>query len=201
MQSILRTAYQGQILQSPIVSGGRIFKNQWVKWFTPAQLPVLQQIILSVDASFVDTPDACPASIQVWGKRSADYYLLYDETARMTAKSTLARIETIARMYQGCTVVVEKAANGYFIIQELQNKLSTYGFDPKKYGGKEVRAEMVAPLWENGNVYIADTIYNRTKYIVEILNFPNCEYVDRVDAMAQALLYFTRAQIIGGSFV
>jgi predicted phage terminase large subunit-like protein len=125
--------------------------------------------------------------------------MLYDLTVRLGAVETVTAIERVYRSYPGATIVIEKAANGYFVIEQLRRKLpGVYEFVPSKFGGKEVRADMVAPLWETGNVFIADTPYNRTSYIPEILAFPNSEYKDRVDSMAMALLYFTRLQSNSG---
>lgn len=190
----LRNGFAGQMLMTPLNEGGNFFKEHWPKWFTKEQVPgYFEQVIISVDASFSATEDSCPASIQVWGKSRPNYYMLYDLTIRMGAIETANAVERIANLYKGCTVVIEKAANGYFLIERLEKKFPVYKFDPKKYGGKEVRAEMVLPLWETGNIYIFDNQHNRNIYFTEILNFPSGEYKDRVDAMSQALLYFTRA--------
>jgi predicted phage terminase large subunit-like protein len=188
----LRTAYSGQYNQRPIVSGGRYFKEAWFKWFVQAQLPHLQQVIVSVDASNSDAKDSCPASIQVWGYARPNAFMLYDYTERLSAIKTSNEIERIAKMYPGCILVIEKAANGFFIIEHLKQRYAVYEFLPAKFGGKEVRAEMVAPLWETGNIFIADNPHNRTVYMDEITSFPNSPFKDRVDAMSQALLYFTR---------
>lgn len=190
----LRNGFAGQMMMTPLAEGGNFFKEHWPKWFTKEQMPVFEQIIVSVDASFTSTSDSCPASIQVWAKSRPNYYMLYDLTIRMGALETATATERVLDMYKGSTLVVEKAANGYFLIEKLSKKYPVYQFDPKKYGGKEVRAEMVLPLWETGNVWIFDSQYNRNTYFTEILNFPSGEYKDRVDAMSQALLYFTRAE-------
>jgi predicted phage terminase large subunit-like protein len=189
-----RTAYSGQYNQQPIVVGGRFFKEHWPKWFSPRQLPDLSKArgCISVDASFTDSATSCPASIQSWAWLTPNFYLLYDLTTQMSALSTLAAIERIKKTYPMSIIVVEKAANGFFIIEALKKKYQVYEFIPAKYGGKEVRAEMAAPLWETGNVYLPDTSYIKSQYFPELLAFPNSEYKDRVDSMSQALIYFTR---------
>jgi hypothetical protein len=187
-----RTAYSGQYLQSPTVVGGLMFKEHWIRWFNKSQTPVFERIVLSIDASFTDSAESCPASLQVWGKATPNYYLLYDLTERMTGMATATQAERIAKLYPGCMIVVEAAANGFFIIEALSKKFPVFQFDPRKFGGKEKRAEAVSALWETGNVLLYDNQYNRTRYIEEILSFPGGEYVDRVDSMAQALLYYSR---------
>ena len=189
---MLQRGYVGQYLMSPRAVGGNFFKESWVNWYKKEQLPRLEQIIISVDASFDSGNTSCPVSIQAWGKRCPNYYMLYDLTQRMGAIESNTAIERVARSYPGALIVVERAANGYFLIEMLKKKFPVYEFLPNRFGGKEERAEQVAPLWEVGNVHVFDSVYNRTQYITEILDFPNNELKDRVDAMAQALLYFSR---------
>jgi predicted phage terminase large subunit-like protein len=195
----LRHGYSGQFDMSPQDREGNFYKAHWVNYFQPAQLPRLDQIIISVDASFTESAESCPTSIQAWGLKKPNFYMLFDLTARMGAVETVTAIERVYKSYPGAILVIEKAANGYYVIEQLRKKLpGVYEFVPKKYGGKEVRADMVAPLWETGNVYIGDTPYNRNTYMPEILAFPNATFKDRVDAMSQALIYFTRCYTSAG---
>jgi predicted phage terminase large subunit-like protein len=180
--------------QRPAPAEGTIFKEHWVRWFTPAQLPALDSVVISVDASFVDNADACPTSIQAWGRaQKKDFYLLYDETKTLGAKSTAARVHAIWKMYPGAQIVIENAANGFYVIEELKTLIpGVFAFKPNKYGGKEVRAESISYLWEAGNVFLPDTDYTKQVYLPEILTFPLGKYMDRVDAMSQALIWFSR---------
>lgn len=195
----LRNGFAGQYMMTPLNRGGNMFKERWFQWIGQERIPVMEQLIVSVDASFEEDAKACPVSIQVWGKARPNYYMLYDLTERLGAISTVNAIERVMRAYPGAMVVVERAANGYFVIEALKKKYTVFPFDPKKYGGKEIRAEMVLPLWETGNVYIFDSPHNREYYMQEILSFPSGEFKDRVDAMSQALLYFTRVGLEHGS--
>ena len=197
----LRTGYSGQINQRPIVQGGRYIKEAWFNWFVKAQLPALQQVIISVDASNTNAKTSCPASIQAWGAAPPHYYMLYDYTERLSAMQTNNAIERMARMYPGCILVIEQAANGYFLIEKLKMKYPVYTFLPQNFGGKEKRVEMIAPLWETGNVHVFDNVHNRTSYQEEIISFPNSPFRDRVDAMSMALIYFTRCAVGSAQFV
>ena len=191
----LQRGYVGQYLMSPRTVGGNYFKETWPRWFTKETMPVMEGLIISVDASFSATQDSCPASIQLWGRKRPNYYMIYDLTLRMGAIETCNAIERLANQYRGAMIVIEKAANGFFLTEILRRKFPVYEFLPAKFGGKEARAESVAPLWETGNVFIFDNTYNRTHYLPEILDFPNSSLKDRVDAMSQALLYYTRCAL------
>lgn len=185
----LGTAYEGQYLQSPVVIGGRFFKESWPRWYTEAQVPRFQQVIVSVDTAFTNT--SCPVSIQVWGYKAPEAYLLQDITEKMTGEQTQFAIERVANQYTGCTLVIEQASNGYTIIDSLKNKYRVYPFIPGKFGGKEVRATSVSSMWWQGHVWLKDTPYYRTTFLNEFLEFP-AGMKDRVDSASQALIYLTQ---------
>jgi phage terminase large subunit-like protein len=188
-----RNTYPGQYQQSPVAVGGNLFKEAWVRFFTRDQVPPFDRILVSADTANTDLTSSCPVSIQVWAEKIPDYYLLYDETVQMSPKTTETRIGAIANMYPGSQIVVEWAASGFGCIEGLKKTHSgVFAFDPRKYGGKEKRADSIRYLWESGNVFIPDNEYMRTQYLPEIYVFPNGKYMDRVDSMAQALIFFTR---------
>jgi predicted phage terminase large subunit-like protein len=198
----LRNGFAGQMMMTPLTEGGNFFRESWPHWFTREQMPVFDQIILSVDASFKDSETSCPASVQVWGLKTPNFYMIHDMTTRMGAIETGNAIERLALVYPaGTIIVIEPAANGYYLIERLRKKFPIYAFPVSRFGGKEVRAEIVAALWETGNVYILDTPYNRNHYWPEILAFPSNQWKDRVDAMSQAILYYTKCRPMGAQWV
>ena len=202
MKLQFRNAYSGQVRQDPIAEGGNLFQETFPRWYTPAQLPQIERIIVSADTSNTSDADSCPTSIQVWGKAYAEpnYYLLYDETQLTTPGKALTRIDAIARMYLGCQIVVENAASGFGIIEALKKSHpGVFAFNPAKFGGKEKRAQSILYLWEAGNVFLPDSEYIRAHYLTEIIAFPTGEFKDRVDSMSQALIWMTRGERGGGA--
>jgi predicted phage terminase large subunit-like protein len=207
----LRSQYDGQYLQLPTIRGGNFFKESWINYFTKEQLPPLKHVIISADTANTSTDTSCNVSIQVWAKalNSERYYLLHDETDRYSQAETLSRLINLKRnFYTSATLVIEAAASGFHMIEELKNTkdnkntgYSVHAFSPAKYGGKEQRAESVGILWETGCIYLPDSQRIKTDYVPEVCSFP-AGLKDRVDCMSQALLYFTREiPKIGGGFV
>jgi predicted phage terminase large subunit-like protein len=136
-------------------------------------------------------------SIQTWAKErgAPNFYLLGDETDVMSILSTEKRIIATAAVNPGCVIVIEREASGYTILENLKKKFPlVFGFDPRKYGGKEKRAEMVSRYWEAGNVFVLNNEYYKSRYIPEIIDFPNGPFKDRVDAMSQALIWINREE-------
>jgi predicted phage terminase large subunit-like protein len=200
MRVQLRNAASGQIRQDPIAEGGNMFKDEYPRFFTREQLPPFSRIIVSADTAQTDNKDSCPASIQVWGEARPNFYLLYDETRLMSPGMTAARIGAIAKMYPGSQILIENAASGFGIIEELKKTFfGVFPFPPQQYGGKEKRAESILYLWESGNVFLPESQHIRTVYLPEIVSFPLGEYKDRVDAMSQALIWLTRGSHKGAA--
>ncbi len=195
MRIQFRNAYSGQVRQDPIAEGGNLFRDAYPRWYTPAQVPSMEMIIVSADTSNTSDAESCPTSIQAWGKETGapNFYLLYDETTQMTPGKGQTRIDAIANMYPGCQIVVENAASGFGIIEGLKKKhFGVFAFNPAKFGGKEKRAETILYIWEAGNIFLPDNEYTRAHYLTEIVAFPNGEFKDRVDSMSQALIWMTR---------
>ena len=189
-EASLRTAYEGQYLQSPVVVGGRFFKESWPRWYTPSQLPIPEHIIISVDTS--QTEGGTPVSIQAWAYKAPNAYLLHDLTEGMAPEAQETAVRRVASQFPGCSLVIENTASGFGLVQQMSKTHSVYAFKPNQYGGKETRASMIAYLWAQGNVYLPDTQYFRTEFLNEILTFPGSKFCDRVDAMSQALIYLTQ---------
>ncbi|MGH2186171.1 phage terminase large subunit, partial [Enterococcus faecalis] len=77
---------------------------------------------------------------------------------------------------------------GTAVIEMLKKKIS--GIVPvTPDGGKEVRANAVAPLWEAGNIYLPHPLICPwvNDFIDELVAFPNAEHDDDVDSMTQLL--------------
>ena len=194
----LRSGYSGQINQRPTVAGGRIIKDAWFRTFTPRELPALEAVIISVDASLTDGDGSCLASIQVWGCRRPDYYMLYDYSERMTAIQNDTQLKRIEKLYPNSIEVIEQAANGFYLTESCEKRgRNVYRFIPAKFGGKDKRGDLISPLWEMGYVHVADSPHNTTIYKSEITSFPHVPFKDRFDAMSQALLFFSKC--MGGS--
>lgn len=80
-------------------------------------------------------------------------------------------------------LLVEDKANGSAIVDVMKRKYHAV-IPVKVTGGKESRANAVAPLIEAGNVHLREC---DAEMIEECCVFPNGKHDDEVDAMTQAL--------------
>ena len=173
--------YQG----SPTPDDGNIFKRKWFKYYE--QSPNLPYMLISVDATFKDKEDNDFVSIQVWGKRNSDFYLIDRVKEHFGFTETLNVIRQLRNKYNKCSaVLIEDKANGSAIVEVLQREFS--GIIPiNPEGGKIARANAVSPSFESGNVYFPKNKQWLYDYETELVSFPNAEHDDDVDCTTQAV--------------
>ena len=173
--------------QRPSPESGDFFKRDWIQFYKV--LPELEEIMISVDASFKDKKGSDFCVIQVWGKKGANKYLIDQVRDRMAFPATVAAIRSVAAKYpKAHAKLIEDKANGTAVIDYLKNEIT--GMIPvEPQGGKESRASAISPQWEAGNVYLPhpSNAFWINDFIEELVQFPNAKHDDMVDAMTQAL--------------
>lgn len=174
--------------QRPSAAEGQLFKREWWKYYNV--LPSMVRKIISIDATFKDSDNSDFVSIQVWGKRAADMYLIDRVNARMDFVTTIQAIRNIVRKHPDAAMkLVEDKANGSAIISMLRREIG--GIVPiNPQGGKVARANAVSPYIESGNVYLPQNAPWVSDFVEQCASFPNGKHDDDVDAMTQALNRF-----------
>lgn len=183
----------------PTSEQGNLLKREWWKFYDRPPEPV--QIILSVDAAFKDGDSNDFVSIQAWGKRAADMYLLDNNTAHRDFPNTLKAIREMYRHMKHvyhrrpAMILIEDKANGSAIISILRREIP--GVVPvTPDGGKVARVNAVSPAIEAGNVWLPKEAPWLDHFLEECAPFPLGAHDDQVDAMSQALdrfIYFGAA--------
>lgn len=178
--------------QSAKPLGGNVFKDEHAQYYVPKDLPAsFDTVIISVDATFKDTDGTDFVSIQVWGKKAANAYLLYHHLKRMGFTETCAALIGVREKFPACRqVLIEDKANGPAIIDFLKGQMP--GIMPiEPDGSKLARAYAIAWVWEAHNVYLPhEAIAPWVKHFMsELTHFPAAAHDDQVDAMTQALRF------------
>lgn len=179
--------------QRPTPDGGAMFREEWLRFWLPKDLPAFpasfDQLLLSWDMTFKSGDNNDFVVGQVWGRKGADRYLLDQVRGRMGFTETLAAFRALAAKWPAATrKLVEDKANGPAVIDSLKH--SVPGIVPvEPDGSKTARAHAITALFEAGNVYIPHPdLYPWIKeYIAELTRFPACAHDDQVDATTQAL--------------
>ncbi|MGM0215056.1 phage terminase large subunit [Enterococcus sp. AZ109] len=191
--------------QRPTPAGGDIFKRSWVRYYVPSiemkiklglgddvkVMPSSFDIQLqSWDCTFKDKSTSDYVAGQVWGRSGVELYLLDRHHERMGIVDTMKAIQVMtAKWPDAVAKLIEDKANGSAVIEMLKKKIKgLIAVTPQ--GGKEVRAQAVAPLWEAGNVYLPHPLWKpyTDEIVDELVSFPNADHDDDVDSMSQALV-------------
>ena len=176
--------------QHPTPDGGAIFKEDWLKFYTPPDLPKdFDQLLISWDMAFKAGAETDFVVGQVWGRRGADFFLLDQTRARMGFTDTAAAFRALAAKWPGAArKLVEDKANGPAVIDALKHAVP--GIIPvEPDGSKTARAHAVTTYFEAGNVHLpSPELFPWVRdFVSELLQFPAAAHDDQVDAMTQAL--------------
>lgn len=176
--------------QSPKPGDGQIFHEEFARYYLPKDLPTsFDRVIHSWDMTFKDSDGTDYVVGQVWGKKGANAYLLYQTRRRMSFTETLKAVKAQAERFpEGRRKLVEDKANGPAVIDSLKNTVS--GLIPVEPDGSKIaRAHAVTAEWEAGNVWLPhkDIAPWIVETVEEITTFPFAAHDDVVDAMTQAL--------------
>lgn len=182
--------WSAMYMQSPKTLGGTIFKDQFVQYYLPKDLPKrFDEVIHSWDMTFKDTEGTDFVVGQVWGRLGANVYLLHQVRDRLSFSATAAAVKKMAKDFPlGRVKLIEDKANGPAIINHLKDVVT--GLAPvEPLGSKTARAHAVTPEWEAGNVWLPhkDIAPWIVDFVANLTSFPSCAYDDEIDAMTQAL--------------
>lgn len=209
--------YAGQHDQLPNPEGGGMFKREWWRYFrwdndAPAHVErprgansfptrilghlgnAWDAMRISVDCNFKDVTEAKKVpdsvSITVWGTKGADRFLLYRFNKPVGFSATLDAVRAVCKSFPRCyKKLVEAKANGSAVINVLAKEIT--GIVPvEPEGGKEARANAIAPQVEAGNVYLWEGLGTLAleEYVGQFAAFPRGKHDDDVDSTSQALL-------------
>jgi predicted phage terminase large subunit-like protein len=176
--------------QSPKALGGNIFKDEFVQYYLPKDLPKkFDKVISSWDCAFKDTDGSDYVVGQVWGKAGANTYLLDQVRARLSFTATAREIVAQRKKWpQIREVLIEDKANGPAVLDFLKQEV--HGLIPiLPDGSKESRAHATTSTWEARNIFLPhEHIAPWVKaFVAEMTVFPAGAHDDQVDAYTQAI--------------
>jgi predicted phage terminase large subunit-like protein len=209
----LANDYAGQHQQRPAPADGGIFKSWWWRfWYYPTHEPppvtvrlpdggfhncvqaplpeILHQLIQSWDMAFKDTKASAYVVGQTWGLKDANAFLLDQIRDKLDITASLDAVRTLsAKWPKASAKLIEDKANGPAVIRMLRDEIPGI-LEVQPDGGKEARANSVAPYIRSGNVYLPHPGVCPwvNALLDEATTFPNSRYADQVDALSQALI-------------
>jgi predicted phage terminase large subunit-like protein len=182
--------FAAQYLQSPAPPGGGLVKMIWFNRYDPAKPPPFTRRIQSWDcankAGQLNDPSVCTT----WGvTRNKDIYLIHVSRDRLEYPDLKRKLREMAEQHRAGVVLVEDAASGIQLLQELRREGFARIKPVKPLGDKVMRMAAQTPTIEAGRVYIPYDAPWLPDYLHELAMFPKGRFDDQVDSTAQALAF------------
>jgi predicted phage terminase large subunit-like protein len=192
--------FAGQYQQRPTEREGSIVKRDWIQYYggpTGVDLPdALNNHTQSWDMNFKQTVKGSYAAGTCWAECGANLYLLDARRGRWSYADAKKELPKFRDAWPSVgAILVEEAANGAAILSDLKGEIrGLIGVPATK--SKELRMELVAPLFEAGNVWLPHPAIAPwvAGYVEELVDFPHGESNDLGDSTSQALDRFRRGR-------
>lgn len=182
-------AFEAQYQQSPIPSGGYLFKKEWFNYY-----PFLPEIT-DDDTVFQSWDTASKTGLQndwsvgtTWLYKNGMYYLMDVVREKLNYPDLKARMLAEAQQYKPWFILIEDTGVGTGLIADLKSE----GLDVIEISAtqsKEARANIQTPKFESGRVWLPETAPWLSELEAELLAFPVGRHDDQVDSIIQALAY------------
>lgn len=185
--------------QRPVAEGGQIIKREWIRRF--ASLPPDRvgddgrlydgpwTVIQAIDTAWDEGVGHDFSCIATWATDGKDYFLLdlwrgrvqYPDLRRM------AHTRYTGQRWRPSLILVEDAANGRVLVQDLQRDGLPVVPVPVPPRSKTARIDAVSPTFESGHVYVPPEGAWVDEYIEEVVGFPQVRNDEQVDVTSLAL--------------
>ena len=174
---------------------GQEFKEEW--FLTVTETPEkYQRVILSLDTAFKTTQTADYSAGVILAETHNQYYWLDCFNEKLEFGRLIDKTLEFYQMYNPDLILIEDAASGQSIIQQLKNetRLSIRAIRPDR--DKLSRARAVTPLLEQGKVYLKYGPWNKMA-INQFMEFSAAMDMkdDIIDAFSQGLLFLAHDNI------
>jgi predicted phage terminase large subunit-like protein len=142
--------------QRPSAATGNVFLREW--WRTYSEPPAeFKRIVLSLDSAFKVGEESDFSVATVWGATRTGFYLLHMWRQRVEFPKLKQMIVELATEWKANVLLVEDAASGQSLIQELKAGTTLPVLPIKPDRDKVSRANAVTPLIECGKVFIPES--------------------------------------------
>lgn len=221
----LRHRAAGQLQQMPAPKEGQTLLRSWWRFYDPElftkaenanKRPRCSMVVQSIDSPLKDKQTNDMVSIQAWGVKGADRYLLDVTTAHMNfskAKRTIIeQAKHVRKLYPKARhkILIENAGYGPDLIIDLKRVLTgVEKINAGQEGDKEIRADAAADDLQSGNCWLpgvgagvdetmgpARVVSNEIHDFIEsCATFPHAKHDDDVDSWSQAMNWL-RARVV-----
>lgn len=182
--------FEAQYQQNPTSPTGGIIKRAWLKIRPPELWPAaFDKVYQSWDTANTASEFSNYSVCITVGVKGKNFFVLDVYRKRLEFPDLLRAVEAQFRKFSPCAVVVEEAASGVQLIQQLKAQ-GIYDIKAMKpEGDKEVRLYTQAAVFEGGYFFLPAGAPWLQEYVRELTAFPGGKFSDQVDATTQALAF------------
>jgi predicted phage terminase large subunit-like protein len=180
--------FAAQYLQSPTPPGGGLVKTGWFNRFDLGEKPRFRRILQSWDCASKATQLSNYSVCTTWGvTENKDMYLLHVFRDRLEYPELKRKLRQLADRSRAGVVLIEEAASGVQLVQELKREGFARITPVKPLRDKVMRMAAQTPAIEAGRIWIPREAPWLGDYLHELAMFPKGKYDDQVDSTSQAL--------------
>jgi predicted phage terminase large subunit-like protein len=194
--------FAGQYQQEPVPRTGGMFAPAYWRYYDVLPPGIVENVTQSWDLAFKDGDGSDYVVGLVAARRGADVYLLDRYKRKASFTETCRAIRAMGVRYpQTTAVLVEDAANGAAVVDELRREIPGLLLVTPE-GGKLARAAAVQPQIEAGQVlvprprwpdgHVRDEHAWVEDFITTCAMFPKGDALDDVDALTQLLVHYRK---------
>jgi predicted phage terminase large subunit-like protein len=181
-------AFSAQYLQRPYDEDAAFFRRAWFGR-RYQNTPQTDREVIALDASYKAGDSSDFAVIQAWGAVDDDRFLLEQWRRQAGFVDTLAALRGFRDRHPAARVLVEAAANGHAVIDQLERELGRGVVEPvPTTGGKAAKWAAASPICERGAVVLPENAPWLDDWLEEVTRVPSADHDDQADAMSIALL-------------
>jgi len=175
--------YQGE----PFIAEGQLIKREWWQYYDA--VPKVEFKLQSWDTAFKAKKKSDYSTCTTWGVTKNKIYLLDVWRDKVEFPELKIAAQAIYERDKPNVVLIEDAASGQSLTQELQRNTIIPLLPVKVDKDKVARANSVTPMIKSANVWLPEHAPWLFDFLHECSAFPNAEHDDQVDSMTQALSY------------
>ena len=185
--------WNAQFQQQPLSDEGGMVQLKWFKRYHHKDtLHDIRKIICSWDTAYKESQLNDPSCGTVWAMIGNNFYLIDMINKHMEFPKLKRTVVKLYEKYSSRTrasvpVLIEDAASGQSLIQELKEETVIPVIKVKPESNKKTRLSEVTALIEAGRVFLPDEAWWLTDYETQMCRFPLDQHDDMVDSTSQFL--------------
>lgn len=187
--------FAGQHQQRPASAEGEIFKRGHFGFYKPGDpLPRFTTRCQSWDTAFKVKQESDYSVGFEFGKTERNIFVLDCVRARLAFPELKKQVQDWAMRLVPTAVLIEDAASGQSIIQELRAKTTLPIVPVRPEGDKTSRAHAIVPTYETGQILLPEGAPWVEVFLEELHSFPKAAHDDQVDAFVQGIRWLMKSR-------